>query len=347
MRLFESTNEGLGLDIGTNNIKAVWLKKSRGLIRLMAYNNLPIDPLTFGKNSIIKKDALVKAIQELLSTSKLRPINITKVNCALPETMTFVKTMLIPEMPEEELEKAISWDIKQFIPLPIEKVYWDWQIVKKEKNKQEIFLAVALKQIVDDFYSVISQSGLEMNALEVEPLVLSRALINKQNYQKNIFIVDIGSQTTNFSIFENGVIKFTHNTLFGGSAQTETIAKSLKLKADQAENIKKTLNSDGPLQNKAKKSITSLLNNLADEIKRSIGFCEEHEKRKIDLIILCGGGANLAGIDKYLSKVLSYEVKIGNPWINVTTYPLKAVPKDEIPIYAQAIGSALRDIKKF
>ena len=56
MSLFKSTiNEGLGLDIGTNNIKAVWLKKSRNLVRLMAYNILPIDSSTFAKNSIAKK----------------------------------------------------------------------------------------------------------------------------------------------------------------------------------------------------------------------------------------------------------------------------------------------------
>ncbi len=347
MSLFNSTNEGLGLDIGTSSLKAVWLKKSRRLVRLMAYNSLPLLSGIFNKDTIIKKDDLVKVIRSLLSESKLRSINIKKVNCALPETATFIKTISLPNMPEEELKNAIHLEIKQFVPLPIEQVYWDWRVTGKEKNKQEIFLAVAPQQIVNDFYEVVAKAGLEMNALEVEPVVISRALINEKLAKQNTFIVDIGGESTNFSLFSNDSIKFTHNILTGGKAQTESLSRSFNVDFNKAEELKVHLPTNGGLQTKFKKALDPIFNNLANEIKRSVSFCEEQPGcKKINLVLLCGGGADFPGIDKYLSKILGIEVKIGNPWANVTTYPLKTVPRNEIPLYAQTIGSALRDIKE-
>jgi type IV pilus assembly protein PilM len=347
MALFESTNEGLGLDIGTSDIKAVWLKKSKGLIRLMAYNTLAIPSDIFSKNSIAKKDNLALSIRKLLAKSKLQPITIEKVNCALPEIMSFIKTIKLPKMPDEELENALRWETKQFVPLPIDKVYWDWQIINRVRNKQEIFLAVAPQQIVNDFYEVIAKAGLIMDSLEVEPLAIIRALIGKQIAKKCILIADIGSQTSNFSIFENGSIRFTHNTLIGGRAQTEILAKYFNIDFAKAEELKVNLPRNSQSQNQIKKVLAPLLNNIADEIKRSIGFYEEQFRKKIDLILLCGGGANLLDIEKYLSRALNMKVEIGNPWTNVTIYPLKIVPRDEIPIYTEAIGLALRNIRDF
>jgi type IV pilus assembly protein PilM len=347
MALFESTNDGLGLDIGNSSIKAIWLKKSRGLVRLMAYDDKPLPDGAFSKDSIIKKDELAKTISELLAKSKLRPINIKKVNCALPETATFIKSLKMPVIPEEELKDAILLEIKQFVPLSLDKVFWDWRVINKEKNKQEVFLAVAPQQIVNDFYEVVAKAGLEINALEVEPLVIGRALINKQLSKQPVFIVDIGGGTTNFSLVFNESIKFTHNILNGGKTQTETLAKFLNIDLSKAEEIKVNLETNGKLEEKVKKALDPMLKNLANEIKRSVNFCEEQIKsKKINLILLCGGGANLSGIDKYLSDLLKIQVEIGNPWTNVTTYPLKTVPRNEIPLYAQAIGSALRDIKE-
>jgi Tfp pilus assembly PilM family ATPase len=46
-----------------------------------------------------------------------------------------------------------------------------------------------------------------------------------------------------------------------------------------------------------------------------------------------------------LTEKLKLDATAGNPWVNISVYPLKPVPKEEAPGYAAAIGLALRGLE--
>jgi Tfp pilus assembly PilM family ATPase len=64
-------------------------------------------------------------------------------------------------------------------------------------------------------------------------------------------------------------------------------------------------------------------------------------------IILSGGGANLKGLDQFLSKELNLPVVLGNPWVNILADPNTRVPEGYLRrslSYATVLGLALRGV---
>ena len=67
--------------------------------------------------------------------------------------------------------------------------------------------------------------------------------------------------------------------------------------------------------------------------------------RKIERVIISGGGANLKGLIPYLTTRLAREVITGDPWINLNLGKnLPLISKENSTRYATVIGLAMQEI---
>ena len=67
--------------------------------------------------------------------------------------------------------------------------------------------------------------------------------------------------------------------------------------------------------------------------------------KRIEKVILTGGGAKLKGLSQYLNSLLGVPVFIGNPWVRVDyAEELKPLLLDLGPDFATAVGLAMRNI---
>ena len=90
---------------------------------------------------------------------------------------------------------------------------------------------------------------------------------------------------------------------------------------------------------------------MVEQTKIHLNYYQSHEfpehrlpnGKKVEKIILCGGGANLKGLAHFLSLELKILVEPGNPWINISEEI--QLPLAESIRYTTAIGLALRGIK--
>ena len=71
----------------------------------------------------------------------------------------------------------------------------------------------------------------------------------------------------------------------------------------------------------------------------------QRAERRIEKIILTGGGSNLAGVVSYIAKHFGLETAVGNPFVR-TVYPafLEPVLREIAPNFAIATGAALRQV---
>ena len=101
-------------------------------------------------------------------------------------------------------------------------------------------------------------------------------------------------------------------------------------------------------------SIVPILNDFTGKIGKHIDYLKEFEKgsditvNKAPRIILCGGGANLLGIDDFLSNSLKLPVEVGNPLVNVS-FSSKIFGenlKEKSLAFSTAIGLAIKEQKK-
>jgi len=255
-------------------------------------------------------------------------------------------------MSDDELNEAVKWEMEANIPLPLDQVYYDWQLIPEtlllEKNRINLLVVAIAKAVVDQTIEVLELAGLEPVGLEIESIAQARSLLLEKNEKETVLIVDIGDRRTSFSVTKGGLPCFTSSIPLCGQSLTDVISKGMNIGFEEAEKIKISYGIGDDFKNDALfKATQPVLENFAQEIERSIDFFITGLKysNSIDKIIICGGGANTKGILPYFSKKLGREIQLGNPWINMKLGKnLPVIEKNQSLQFSTAAGLALKGL---
>jgi type IV pilus assembly protein PilM len=335
----------IGLDISDRALRLVQLKNVGKKIFLHAFNEVEI-PAGIINNSEIqteKKNKLTALLNQLLKSAYGRKIKTKNVIAVLPEQKTFIKVISVDSINQIELPNLVVEEIKNHIPLSIEEIYFDWQIIEQKNNKSNIVIGAAPINTVNSYLDILESSNLTAYALEIEASAIIRSLLS-QDDQKAKIIIDFGAVRTGLIVYDHKTVQFTVSLPISGNKITETIAQTLHLDANQAEKSKIVCGLDPEkCEGALLKILTKPIDNLTAQIKKAMAFYRSNfsESQKIEEIILCGGGANFSKIDQILSQNLKIPVKIGNPFINLSPAKINIPDKQKLS-YTTAIGLALR-----
>lgn len=351
-KIFNSSWSVFGLDLSDLSIKVVQINNSGSTDDIGAFSSVPLPLNCISDGQIIKKDEVIKAIKKALQIAGPKKIKTNKVICSLPETKAFLRIISIPKMDESEIKEAVKWEMEANIPLPLEQVYYDWQIIPNdlfpEKNKINLLVVAISKIVVDQTMETLEAAGLEPVGLEIESIAQARSLLLENDNKQTVLIVDIGDRRTSFSVTNGGVPCFTSSIPLCGQSMTEAIARGMNLTFEEAEKIKFSYGIGNDFKNDTIfKMVKPILENLIQEIEQSIDFYLTGLKysESIDKIVICGGGSNTKGIVPYLSKKLGRNIEFGNPWINMSLGKnLPTIEKSQSVQYSTAIGLALKGL---
>ena len=337
--LFKKNKSHLGVDIGTSNIKIVQLKSQDGKFILETYGLVNAAYQISNKDSpqIINKTADI--LRNLL---KKAGTTTNRIVASLPNSVVFTSVIELPKIPEDEVQAAVEFEAKKYVPLPLNEVALSWSVLTPgslpSEAKEKVLLTAVPHAIIDNYLKVFSQAGLEPDALEIEALALIRSLVGED--AKNILLIDIGAKNTSLNLVENGYLRLSKNLSVGGDTVTSSIAQSLNINFDRAEQFKKDFG-----LSQAAAQIPQVMRPILDIVKSEaaslISIFESHLPR-LDKILLSGGGAKLPGLVEYFS-VLGKPVVLANPWGRVI-YPPELKPVIE-PLglnLALATGLAMR-----
>jgi len=335
-----------GLDVGSQTIKVVELKKEEGKIRILALGTHPVPPGGLISENQLDQEAVSTEIKKLFGEVK---ITTRDVNSALPESSVFAHVIEVPQVSEEELSEALRWEGEQYIPLPLSEVYLDFSVIKKPQNKSEkmtVLLVAAPLRMIEKYTKIIEGAGLNLLSLETEILAVSRALGSQLPPEKTLLVVHLGAATTDFSIVRGGIIFFTRSISTGGEALARAVAQEFGFTLAQAEEYKRTYGLEkDKLEGKVLGVIKPLVDTIIEETKRAITFFEDkNPDEKIGSLILSGGTAKLPGMVSYLAENTGIETQVANPWITFTVDPkvISAFAEDG-PIFAVATGLAMKE----
>lgn len=304
-----------GLDISDYSIEVLQLKK-RG--KILAFARIIIEQGIVNDGKILNKEKLTEKIKEVITKAKIRA---SRVVLSLPESRVFIHIFKLPSITYLEEEA------KKIIPLESEKIYFDFQVISKTKDKQEILYVATLKEIVDSYQEVLDKAGFEPIVFDIESAALGRALLRNLKLKTNAMIVDIGARTTNISIFDkNLLLRLSAIVPVAGNQWTQAIAQKLKVSLLEAEKLKRKCGLDP--EKSAKISSKFRQTNKAGEEKEGgrvlfvlqkeiqpiiekIKEAIEYYGQKIEKIFLVGGSAKTPKIADYFSANLDLEVVIG------------------------------------
>ncbi len=348
MGIFSPENNIFGLDIGTNNIRVVQLKPkpTKEKPALLAFGSLEIPPEIVKSENIADRQLLVEKIKELTKNAK---ITTKKVVATIPGTEAFTAVIKVPQMPPSELSQAIKFQAKQQIPMTLEEVKLEWQVLGKvpNENKFKVLLIACPLAIIEKYIKILEDAGLKPVALDLNPIPAIRALCFKS--QETVVVLNIGAGVTDIAIFEQSEIAHLRSIPTAGNALTRAISQNLGIDVSQAEVFKKKFGlSRDKLEGEVLRSITPILDIIVEETKRSLDFYQNQPgSSPVKRIILCGGSANLPGLPISLSKSLGVEVQLGNPWVKINySSNLENQLKEIASFFATPCGLALRNIEK-
>lgn len=241
----------------------------------------------------------------------------------------------MPKMEQKELESAVLYQAENYIPLPLDKVYADFQVIDSKENLNHInVLVIAMpKTTVDSYFSCLKRSGLVPVVLEVESQSIVRVLIKNEESKSPIILVNYGKKNSNIIIFSARSIRFTSSVTASSNQITEAIAKEFSISEQEAEQIKTSfslLDKDKDEKSaRIYKAIYPILEELIMQIKKYISFYKDHILQDKDFlnhteqltdkekIIITGGGSNLKGLSEFIEKEISIKTEIGNVLSNL------------------------------
>ncbi len=363
----------LGIDIGTSSIKIVELEKEGGRFKLVNYGIFELKSVSVDTKSTRPEDQLAKdrsisklpdeeviwGIKEILNKSGIKSRDVV---ASIPSFSTFATVIDMPYLSGEDLARAISFEAKKYIPIPIADVVLDWSIievvgqssftspedkgqskVKPKPTSVEVFLAAVSKEETVKYQNMMKGAGLNLRALELENTALIRALLG--NDLSPVAIVNIGGRSTSITIVNKGYERISHNYEIGGFEITKSIARSLNISIEKADELKMKFGLKEGDENVINESMVSLIDMMAFETRRTITNYEEAKGQTISKIMLIGGVANIPYFIEYFKKKLGREVSPGNPFSRLI-YPPELGPALQGlgNMLSAAIGLSMREI---
>ena len=366
--------EAFGLDISDLSLKIIKLKKRGKFLTLASFLEEKIEPGIIKGGEIRDEKRLAEIIKEAIKKVKGEKLKTNYVVASLPEEKAYLEVIQMPKVPEEDLKSAVIYEAENYIPLPIEDVYLDSQIVPPALNHLDhldILIAALPKKTVDPYLSALKLAGLQPLVFEIESQAIARSLIKNETATQPLLLIDLGATRTGFIIFSGNSLRFTSSIPVSSGSFTEIISKNLGVSFTEAEKLKikyglgektklKFENGKASLKKDRGKIFEALIPALVDliqQIKRYLDYYQTHASHEhlppngkgVLKIFLCGGGANLKGLPDLLSLELKLPVELGNPWINILPEGKREAGKlsfEESLQYTTALGLALRGIKE-
>lgn len=337
-----------GFDLGFDSIKVMQIDMQQKVPTVLGYGFAKYDNKAMKHGVIIDPEEIARSAYQLIANDIIGTIDTRRVVSAVPVSKSYNRVLSLPIMSNSDVEASIRMEAEQYIPVPIDELYFDYQIGDTNDDMMEVLLVAAPRKIIDSYQILCDLLGLELSLIETSINASTRLVMHAEDTGIPTLIIDFGSISTDLSIFDN-VLRVTGTVAAGGDQITDAIAKSLDVTRQQAQTIKtKHGIQASKKQQQIVAAVTPILNKLVDEVKRIDRFYQERSNasKKIEQVIILGGGANMPGLADFLTDHIRIPARMCNPWLNMSFGNLQPPHQLEKTLYATASGLALIDPKE-
>ena len=341
-KLFYKQKPLIGLDISQTGIKVMAVDPKRWLV--LGYGSLDLDPLKVQGSLEDPADTyLSENIATLLKQNIVGELNSDHVTIGLPTGRTYSRTFTLPIGEEKNLASAVEVEVDQYIPIPLASLYIDYDIIERTKESLIVVMSAVPRTLVDTCIAAAPNAGLQPLIAEPSINAVARVVGATEQGHLSTLIVDIGAASTDIAILDRGAIRVTGSVGIGGNTFTLDIAKKLNIALENAHQYK-VLNglAPGPRQAKITTALTPSLARIATEIRKVIRYYNERiaTDRKIEQVLIVGGGANVPGIGDHFTNELVMPARVAVPWQKLDFGELVEPNKQFRPRYIAVAGLA-------
>ena len=345
----KNSNALIGIDFGSNSIKALAISKGKGTYQIdaVAEANIPKGLIVDSHFENIAK--LTEVIKQL---RKNFPASYKNVAMAVSGADVITKVVAMnASLNELELEAQVEMEAENNIPFPLDEIFIDFEVISPnaaDKSLNDILLSAARKETVVAQVDCIEEAGLVAKVVDVASHAQARAcefLFDRADYEKGIAIVDIGASQMMLNIVHQGNVIFSRSKNHGGAVCTQMMSEHYSMKFDEAEKAK--VEHQWPVDcdvDVIAPFINMTVNHLRFDLRM---FTNAPNNIQVEKVILLGGCQLMPGLVSQLEEELDLDVEVANPFIGFEykNESDKTLLHEVGSKYMMALGLALRGIQ--
>jgi type IV pilus assembly protein PilM len=344
MALFGRKRTTVGLDIGSGLIKLVAISHGSGepVLTKVAFTTVVDDAIVEGE--VMDTGIVADAIRGLMASAGIKTKNVV---IAVGGRDVIIKKIAMERVKEAEARQLIRWEAEQHVPFDMENVELDFQILDPEGDglQMNVLLVAAKRELVENKVSLLTQAGLSPSIIDVDAFALHNAFeLNHPDAMHGVVgLVNLGHETTNINILEDGIPVLTRDLPVGTRRFREDMQRERGLSAEEADRLLQGFERSEVLE----PFLETRGEELAVGIERATAFLQSASRSAggISRLYTTGGGSRIPGLNKVLADRLRLPVQQANPMerLQVAEEVLSSLNADEVgPLLMLPIGLALR-----
>jgi type IV pilus assembly protein PilM len=343
--VINSDGHAIGLDIGARSVRAAVLAPGtldgRPSVTVHGIGHVDLPPGTVVNGIVVDQPTLTTAVKRLWQEHKFECRNVI---LGIANQQVVVRDMETPNLSPQQRAKALPFQAREIIALPIEQVVLDFATLGQPAPGDEVvrgLLLAAPREPILAAVHAVERAGLNVARVDLSAFAALRSIADESLAVEAV--IDLGAQLTTIIIHNQGVPKLVRTLPRGGQELTEQLAERMDTDLFQAEAAKLAIGLDGTDVEVAR-MLNEALKPLLAEIRTSIGYFRSNNDAPIARMSLTGGGSALSGLAELFTTQTGLPTRIVDPMQHVRNRLASVYTRDGVTDYgasAVAVGLAM------
>lgn len=258
-----------------------------------------------------------------------------------------VRYVRVPRVPDWQLRNLMRFEVEEIGGQSGTGLASDFNLLPQLpeiEGEDVVLLAMARESLLEQHADGLAALGGTLDAFTPNAIALYNAWTRfGVLHEETVLVANIGHENVDVVIARGPDLLFARNLGGGSKLFDDAIAARLNVSVEKAREIKEELASLDPQAKfvdtnaqRASQAILGAAGQLLSLLQSTVLFCKSQVKLtglKLDRVVLCGGGAALDGLPKYLSGGMAVPVELFDPWRVVDTSELAPEAAQELERY--------------
>jgi type IV pilus assembly protein PilM len=267
------------------------------------------------------------------------------VNVVIPDTVTYAQIVETPILNEKDLITAIRYQADEFIPMNIDDVYLDLEILKtdQEASKLSILIVAAPKKMVNGIYRTLEFAGLIPQRLETEISAIGRLIseiMKTRNLQEGYCILNVGYSGSSIYVIDNvtSSLVFHRSCKIGFELILRELMTNMNVNKDKAAEL---LRDPGPERSQVAAAVLAAFKELSQEVMRIVEVYTHRFNLPVTRIFTINYSSHFTDFGVILHQLSNFDVQTLPVNTVYVPNPVVKAFSTEITGFASAVSSIL------
>jgi type IV pilus assembly protein PilM len=323
-------------------------------VALVRLGQVALPPGAVSAGEVVDRDVVAAAIKRLW---KEGGFSSKRVSLGVANQKVVVRQVDLLWMEPTELRKALSFQVQDYIPIPVDEAVLDFHPIEEFVNEDgarmvRVLLVAAARAMVTANLEAVTRAGLRPLTVDLTPFALIRSAVQAGGFDLETTataIVDVGARVTNIVVHQNGVPRFVRILLMGGADFTDAVAERLGVPAEEAEQAKQQFAAPADPAARAADPTARVLDastaTFVEEIRGSLDYYRAAPgSAPIGRLLLAGGASLLSNLGQRLTEAIRLPVVPATPITTLRAGKAALSPEqihDIEPLAGVCVGLAL------